>query len=85
MSRPTGRRRHQVLGEIVVTMTVPNWPLGKLGFEGVDPAATGRPSYHPATPLKSYIYGPAQCCLAAERGISWRPLGREDDFFDVID
>ncbi len=31
--------------------------LGKLGFEGVDPAATGRPAYHPATLLKIYIHG----------------------------
>ena len=28
-----------------------------LGFEGVEPAATGRPSYHPAVLLKIYIYG----------------------------
>jgi transposase len=28
-----------------------------LGFAGVDPAATGRPSYHPAILLKLYIYG----------------------------
>ncbi len=28
-----------------------------LGFAGVDPAATGRPSYHPAFLLKLYIYG----------------------------
>jgi transposase len=31
--------------------------LGALGFEGVDPAATGRPAYHPALLLKIYIYG----------------------------
>jgi len=31
--------------------------LGELGFEGVEPAATGRPSYHPSTLLKLYIYG----------------------------
>jgi transposase len=28
-----------------------------LGFEGAEPAATGRPSYHPAVLLKIYIYG----------------------------
>jgi transposase len=28
-----------------------------LGFEGVEPAATGRPAYHPASLLKIYIYG----------------------------
>ncbi|MBB3956296.1 IS1182 family transposase [Novosphingobium sediminicola] len=31
--------------------------LGKLGFAGVEPAATGRPSYHPSVLLKLYIYG----------------------------
>ena len=28
--------------------------LGKLGFGGVEPEATGRPAYHPATLLKIY-------------------------------
>ena len=31
--------------------------LAELGFEGVAPAATGRPAYHPAALLKLYIYG----------------------------
>ncbi len=31
--------------------------LGDLGFAGMEPAATGRPSYHPAVLLKLYIYG----------------------------
>jgi transposase len=31
--------------------------LKALGFEGADPAGTGRPSYHPAVLLKIYIYG----------------------------
>lgn len=31
--------------------------LRDLGFPGVDPHATGRPAYHPATLLKIYIYG----------------------------
>ncbi|MGB2691949.1 MAG: IS1182 family transposase [Thermodesulfobacteriota bacterium] len=31
--------------------------LRDLGFAGIDPAATGRPAYHPATMLKLYIYG----------------------------
>jgi transposase len=31
--------------------------LGNLGFKGVDPQATGRPSYHPSVLLKLYIYG----------------------------
>ena len=31
--------------------------LAELGFGGVDPEATGRPSYHPLVLLKLYIYG----------------------------
>ena len=31
--------------------------LGELGFDGVTPEATGRPSYHPSVLLKLYIYG----------------------------
>src|SRR5512132_1796237 len=31
--------------------------LRDLGFDGVDPAATGRPAYHPSPMLKLYIYG----------------------------
>ena len=31
--------------------------LSELGFAGAQPAATGRPAYHPATLLKIYIYG----------------------------
>jgi transposase len=31
--------------------------LAELGFDGVEPAATGRPSYHPSVLLKLYIYG----------------------------
>jgi hypothetical protein len=31
--------------------------LRDLGFDGVDPAATGLPTYHPSPMLKLYIYG----------------------------
>src|ERR1700741_3004285 len=31
--------------------------LRDLGFDGVDPAASGRPAYHPSPMLKLYIYG----------------------------
>jgi transposase len=31
--------------------------LSELGFTGVEPAATGRPSSHPAPLLKLYAYG----------------------------
>ncbi len=66
-----GRDRHQVtflpesLDEFiaadnavrVVDAFVDELDLPALGFEGTAPAATGRPSYHPAVLLKIYIYG----------------------------
>ncbi|MFJ2367664.1 IS1182 family transposase [Pseudomonas sp. NPDC087697] len=41
----------------VVDVFVDELDLVKLGFEGVIPADTGRPAYHPAILLKIYIYG----------------------------
>ena len=41
----------------VVDAFVDALDLGELGFDGVEPAATGRPSYHPSVLLKLYIYG----------------------------
>jgi transposase len=41
----------------VVDVFVDELKLHKLGFDGAEPAATGRPSYHPAVLLKIYIYG----------------------------
>jgi transposase len=41
----------------VIEVFVDGLDLGKLGFEGAAPKATGRPAYHPATLLKIYIYG----------------------------
>ncbi len=41
----------------VVDVFVDELDLGRLGFEGVEPAETGRPAYHPTALLKIYIYG----------------------------
>jgi transposase len=41
----------------VIDVFVHELDLGELGFGGVDPKATGRPSYHPSALLKLYIYG----------------------------
>lgn len=41
----------------VVDAFVNELDLETLGFEGLKPASTGRPSYHPAVLLKIYIYG----------------------------
>jgi transposase len=40
----------------VVDVFVDELDLKELGLEGVEPETTGRPSYHPATMLKIYIY-----------------------------
>lgn len=41
----------------VVEAFIDELDLGALGFSGVVPEPTGRPSYHPATLLKIYLYG----------------------------
>jgi transposase len=41
----------------VVDVFVDELDLAELGFSGVAPATTGRPSYHPSVLLKIYIYG----------------------------
>jgi transposase len=41
----------------VIDVFVDELDLAGLGFGGVDPEATGRPSYHPSVLLKLYIYG----------------------------
>src|SRR5271154_7209619 len=41
----------------VIDVFVGELDLAGLGFSGVDPEATGRPSYHPSVLLKLYIYG----------------------------
>jgi transposase len=41
----------------VVDAFVAELNLAALGFDGTAPAATGRPSYHPAVLLRIYIYG----------------------------
>ncbi len=41
----------------VIDVFVDELDFAELGFSGVDPEATGRPSYHPSVLLKLYIYG----------------------------
>ncbi len=41
----------------IIDVFVDELNLAELGFEGMQPAATGRPGYHPAMLLKLYIYG----------------------------
>jgi transposase len=41
----------------VVDVFVDELDLGSLGFNRIEPLATGRPSYHPSALLKLYVYG----------------------------
>jgi transposase len=41
----------------LIDVFVDELDLSELGFSGIDPEITGRPSYHPAVLLKLYIYG----------------------------
>jgi len=40
----------------VIDVFIDELDLAALGFEGMLPATTGRPAYHPATLLKIYLY-----------------------------
>lgn len=60
----------------VVDAFVDALDLAGLGFDGVIPEETGRPSYHPATILKIYIYGISTRCTprvasSASAGGTW--------------
>jgi transposase len=50
----------------VVDVFVDELDLQKLGFDGVEPALTGRPSYHPEVMLKIY-YGYLNCIQSSRR------------------
>ncbi len=41
----------------IIDVFIDQLDLGGIGFCGVDPKATGRPSYHPSVLLKLYVYG----------------------------
>src|SRR6516162_2643207 len=41
----------------VIDVFIEELDLAALGFEGVEPAETGRPAYHPSVLLKLYVYG----------------------------
>jgi hypothetical protein len=41
----------------VVEAFIDELDLSALGFDGMEPATTGRPAYHPSTMLKIYLHG----------------------------
>jgi transposase len=61
----------------VIDVFVDEIDLGELGFSGVDPEATGRPSYHPSVLLKLYVYGYLNRVQSSRR--LEREAGRKDN------
>jgi transposase len=61
--------------------------LGELGFGGVEPRATGRPAYHPATLLKIYIYGYLNRVQSSQRNVElvWLTGRLMPDFKTIAD
>jgi len=53
----------------VVDVFVEGLDLAELGFGGVDPEATGRPSYHPSIPLKLYVQSSRRLEYEAGRNV----------------
>ena len=51
--------------------------LAELGFSGVDPEVTGRPSYHPSVLLKLYIYGYLNRVQSSRRLVGCARAGRD--------
>ena len=41
----------------VIDAFIDECDLGHLGFQGVEPHTTGRPTYYPSVMLKLYVYG----------------------------
>ena len=48
----------------VIEVFIEELDLAALGFAGMTPAATERPSYHPSTLLKIYLCGYTACSRA---------------------
>jgi transposase len=65
----------------VIDVFVDELDLAGLGFNGVEPHATGRPAYHPATLLKIYVYGYLNVCSRAA-ALSGRPAQHRADLAD---
>ena len=72
----------------VIDCFVDSLDLADLGFEGVEPAATGRPAYHPSVLLKLYIYGylnrvQSSRRLRARPAETWKSYGYSDGSFPM--
>ena len=72
----------------VIDCVVDSLDLADLGFEGVQPAATGRPAYHPSVLLKLYIYGylnrvQSTGGLSARPAATWKSYGCSNGSFPM--
>jgi transposase len=66
----------------VIDAFVDTLDLAELEFEGVEPAETGRPAYHPSALLKLYVYGylnRVQSSRRLERGAKRNGRDRADE------
>src|SRR5215469_8963377 len=59
----------------VIDVFVDALDLAEMSFEGVEPAATGRTSYHPSVLLKLYIYGYLNRVQSSHGGFTLSPIG----------
>src|SRR5437762_6742103 len=66
----------------VIDVFVDELDLGALGFAGVVPEATGRPSYHPSVLLKIYVYGYINQIASSRRPGAGDAAQRRDDVAD---
>lgn len=71
----------------VVDVFVDKLDLGALGVEGVDPAATGRPAYHPACGYLNRIQSSRRLEREAERNVElmWLTGRLAPDFKTIAD
>ena len=59
----------------VIDVFIDELDLTGLGFEGVAPADTGRPAYHPSVLLKIYVYGYLNRLQSSRRLIAIKKRG----------
>ena len=80
-------RRH-CIGEdpvCAIDAFVAELDLKPLGFDGADPAITGRPSYHPAVLRRIYVYGYWSAKLSAKIELMWLTGRLAPDFKTIAD
>ena len=72
----------------VIDVFVDELDLAELGFDGIDPEVTGRPSYHPSVLLSSTFTGISTGFsraggLSARPAATWKSYGCSDGWFPM--